>query len=111
MDKLNEASDNSVQGDPASKHIPQDGTGKHSSRDLSSNNPTDHSPGVIQLDPYLQDFAPALKSRYAKAQQWIKTINDTEGGLDKFSKGYERFGFTVAQDGTITYREWAPNAV
>lgn len=64
--------------------------------------------GVIKLDPYLEPFQGTIKSRYSKAQEWIKNINDHEGGLDKFSKGYEKFGFTVAQDGTITYREWAP---
>lgn len=31
-------------------------------------------------------------------------------GLDKFSKGYETMGFQVKNDGTITYREWAPAA-
>lgn len=31
-------------------------------------------------------------------------------GLDKFSKGYETMGFQVANDDTITYREWAPAA-
>lgn len=68
-------------------------------------------PGVVQLDPYLEPFAPALRSRYAKATKWIQTIDQTEGGLEKFSRGYERFGFNVASDGTITYREWAPNAM
>lgn len=67
--------------------------------------------GVVALDPWLEPYKPALRSRFSKAQQWIQTINDTEGGLDKFSRGYERFGFLVAPDGTITYREWAPNAL
>lgn len=34
----------------------------------------------------------------------------TEGSLDAFSRGYERFGFTVTPEGGITYREWAPGA-
>ena len=66
---------------------------------------------MVQLDPYLEPYAPALKSRYSQARQWIQTIDDTEGGLETFSRGYEKFGFTVASDGTITYREWAPNAL
>lgn len=33
-----------------------------------------------------------------------------EGGYEKFSRGYERFGFQVEKDG-IAYQEWAPNAV
>ena len=44
--------------------------------------------------------------------KWVKTINDTEGGFDKFSKGYEKYGLNVKEDGSndIVYREWAPNA-
>ncbi|KAK3100930.1 alpha-1,4-glucan branching enzyme, partial [Teratosphaeriaceae sp. CCFEE 6253] len=66
---------------------------------------------IVTLDPYLDPYKPALRSRFTKAQQWLHTINETEGGLEKFSRGYERFGFTVAADHTITYREWAPNAL
>ena len=67
--------------------------------------------GVIQLDPWLSPFKDALRSRYSHAQRWIKTINDTEGGLEKFSRGFEKFGFVVQPNGDITYREWAPNAL
>ncbi len=66
---------------------------------------------MIALDPSLEPFAPSLKSRYTKAQQWLKTIEQHEGGLEKFSRGYEKFGFNVSPDNTITYREWAPNAL
>jgi hypothetical protein len=43
-------------------------------------------PGVVQLDPWLSPFKDALKHRFSKAQQWIKTIDETEGGLEKFSR-------------------------
>lgn len=110
MDAVNEKSANSVFAKPASNGVPNDGT------------------GIIQMDGYLEPFRDAIKSRYAKAQQWIKDIDSTEGGLEKFSrvrrapiiqsrtgltisKGYEKFGFTVSSNGDITYREWAPNAL
>lgn len=67
--------------------------------------------GVIQLDPWLTPFKEALRSRYARAQRWIKTIDETEGGLDNFSKGNLKFGFNVEDNGDIVYREWAPNAI
>lgn len=67
--------------------------------------------GVLQLDPWLEPFKDALRSRYSHAQKWIKTINETEGGLDKFSRGTEKFGFVVHGNGDVTYREWAPNAL
>lgn len=65
----------------------------------------------MQLDPWLSPFKDALRSRYSHAQEWMKTLNETEGGLDKFSKGYEKYGFVVHGNGNITYREWAPNAL
>ncbi|KIW99386.1 1,4-alpha-glucan-branching enzyme [Rhinocladiella mackenziei CBS 650.93] len=89
---LNQASENSVWAQPASAEVAPDGT------------------GVIQLDPWLSPYKDALKARFAKAQKWIKTIDETEGGLEKFSRGYEKFGFTFSSNGDITYREWAPNA-
>ena len=65
---------------------------------------------MIQLDPWLSPFKDALRSRYSHAQKWIKTIDETEGGLEKFSRGFERFGFNAQENGDIIYREWAPNA-
>ncbi|KJK83366.1 1,4-alpha-glucan-branching enzyme [Metarhizium anisopliae BRIP 53293] len=67
--------------------------------------------GVVKLDPGLDPFSEALKRRYGKSQDWINRIKATEGGLEKFSRGYEKFGLNASDDGTITYREWAPNAV
>lgn len=64
---LNSASANSTQSD-APGSVPNDGT------------------GIVQLDGYLEPFSGALKSRFSKAQQWIKTIDETEGGLEKFSR-------------------------
>ncbi|KAI9822880.1 MAG: alpha-1,4-glucan branching enzyme [Thelocarpon impressellum] len=90
---LNEASANSVMaGETGDGKVPADGT------------------GVVQLDPWLSPFKDALRSRYSHAQDWIKKINDTEGGLANFSRGFEKFGFNVHENGDITYREWAPNA-
>ncbi|KAL7928701.1 hypothetical protein V8C35DRAFT_325739 [Trichoderma chlorosporum] len=66
--------------------------------------------GVIQLDPWLAPFGGVLQRRYYKAQEWIKAINENEGGFDKFSKGTDIFGFNVDEKNNIIYREWAPNA-
>ncbi|EXA37542.1 1,4-alpha-glucan-branching enzyme [Fusarium oxysporum f. sp. raphani 54005] len=66
--------------------------------------------GVVKLDPWLEPFSEALRRRFSKTQDWIKTINDTEGGLEKFSRGAEKFGFNVDANNNIVYREWAPNA-
>jgi 1,4-alpha-glucan branching enzyme len=52
--------------------------------------------GVVKLDPYLSPFKDALKRRFSKTQNWIKKLQETEGGLDKFSKvGSSRLPFRV----------------
>lgn len=95
-------------GQTGGKKIPADGTGEFC---LCLCRLPMTVTGVIQLDPWLAPFKDALKSRYSHAQKWIKTINDTEGGLEKFSRGNEKYGFVVHGNGDITYREWAPNAL
>lgn len=92
-DKLNESSPDSVMAKPAGGQVANDGT------------------GIVQVDPWLEPYKGALRSRFAKTQNWIKTIDKHEGGLEKFSRGYEQFGFNVSPDGTILYREWAPFAL
>ena len=90
---VNQAVSNSLSDQPADSRIPRDGT------------------GILELDPWLGDHKDALKRRYAKAQDWIGQINAHEGGLEKFSRGFEKFGFNVQPNGDIVYREWAPNAL
>jgi 1,4-alpha-glucan branching enzyme len=64
---------------------------------------------ILELDPWLEPFFPGIKARYDLYEKWKSQIQQTEGSYDAFSKGYLKFGFNVAEDGTITYREWAPN--
>lgn len=42
--------------------------------------------GLIKLDPYLEPFEDALKRRYLRSKDWIKTIDEHEGGLERFSR-------------------------
>ncbi|TFY80909.1 hypothetical protein EWM64_g3102, partial [Hericium alpestre] len=65
---------------------------------------------VLQLDPWLEPFVPAIGHRYESFKKWKDAIFQHEGGYDAFTKGYEKFGLNVSGDGTVTYREWAPNA-
>lgn len=63
---------------------------------------------VLALDGYLKPEIPAIATRWKIYKTWKESIEKTEGGYDAFSRGYEKFGFNVASDGTVTYREWAP---
>lgn len=90
MDSLNEDSTNSVMNAGAANGMPNDGTGKCTNTQsiCSALTPS----GVIQLDPWLGPFKEPLKQRYSKAQEWIKTIDETEGGLEKFSRVRQAIG-------------------
>ncbi|KAL3898917.1 MAG: hypothetical protein SGCHY_002404 [Lobulomycetales sp.] len=51
-----------------------------------------------------------MEYRVQCADEWINKINDCEGGIDKFTRGYEQLGFNTTSEG-IRYREWAPAAI
>lgn len=105
---MNHESEDSVSGGTGGIKTTADGTGRNCPK---FSRPQLTISGVVQLDPWLSPFKDALRSRYSHAQKWIKTINDMEGGLEKFSRGHEQFGFNAHGNGDITYREWAPNAL
>lgn len=48
--------------------------------------------------------------RYGCFQALLKQIEAGEGGIEKFSRGYEKFGIHVNSDNSITCHEWAPLA-
>jgi hypothetical protein len=66
---------------------------------------------VLELDPWLEPFLGAIDQRYQLFKRWKDTIAETEGGYDKFTKGYLRFGLNAQPDNSVVYREWAPNAI
>ena len=65
---------------------------------------------VLDLDSWLEPFLPAITHRYQAFTKWKNTIQEYEGGYDSFTKGFLKFGLNVKEDGSIVYREWAPNA-
>lgn len=71
------------------------------------------SPGagqrIYEIDPLLKDHRAHLDYRYSQYKNMRDMIDKYEGGLDAFSRGYEKFGFTRSATG-VTYREWAPGA-
>ena len=66
---------------------------------------------ILELDPWLEPFVPAIANRYQSFIKWKNTIQEHEGGYDSFTKGYLKYGLNVNEDASLTYREWAPNAV
>uniref|UniRef100_A0ACD5Z545 Uncharacterized protein n=1 Tax=Avena sativa TaxID=4498 RepID=A0ACD5Z545_AVESA len=64
---------------------------------------------IYEIDPNLRDFKYHLEYRYSLYRRIRSDIDQHEGGMDAFSRGYEKFGFNRSAEG-ITYREWAPGA-
>lgn len=49
-------------------------------------------------------------ARYSLFYNRLKNIEESEGGLDKFTKSYKTFGVNQLADGGIYCKEWAPGA-
>nr|QNR00776.1 starch branching enzyme [Canna indica] len=64
---------------------------------------------IYEIDPSLKGHRSHLDNRYSQYKKMREMIDQHEGGLDAFSRGYEKFGFQHSANG-ITYREWAPGA-
>ncbi|KAJ0087820.1 hypothetical protein Patl1_32398 [Pistacia atlantica] len=64
---------------------------------------------IYEIDPTLTGFRQHLDYRYGQYKKMREDIDRYEGGLELFSRGYEKLGFTRSATG-ITYREWAPGA-
>ncbi|KAJ2718284.1 alpha-1,4-glucan branching enzyme [Coemansia sp. Benny D115] len=64
---------------------------------------------VIKSDGYLEPHREYFSQRFAHFKRWVRNIEANEGGIDKFSRGYEDFGLHVTPLG-VQYREWAPGA-
>ncbi|KAF8351637.1 glycoside hydrolase superfamily [Amanita rubescens] len=65
---------------------------------------------VLDVDPWLDQNVPAIIRRHDLYRQWKDKIDELEGGYEKFTKGYLKYGLNADETGQITYREWAPNA-
>ncbi|KAB1221286.1 1,4-alpha-glucan-branching enzyme 1, chloroplastic/amyloplastic [Morella rubra] len=64
---------------------------------------------IYKIDPLLNSYREHLDYRYGQYKRIRDAIDKCEGGLEAFSRGYEKFGFTRSATG-IMYREWAPGA-
>ncbi|KAL7170397.1 hypothetical protein ACSBR2_035296 [Camellia fascicularis] len=64
---------------------------------------------IYEIDPLLRSHREHLDYRYAHYKKIREAIDKNEGGLEVFSRGYEKFGFTSSATG-VMYREWAPGA-
>lgn len=64
----------------------------------------------VQFTFFLAPFERDFQRRYALFYKRLKSIDDNEGGLNKFSKSYKSFGVNQFVDGGVYCKEWAPGA-
>ncbi|KAJ8427434.1 hypothetical protein Cgig2_005278 [Carnegiea gigantea] len=64
---------------------------------------------MYEIDPLLRNHSDHLDYRYGQYKRMREAIDKYEGGLEEFSCGYDKLGFSRSATG-ITYREWAPGA-
>lgn len=74
------------------KQSSQKGQNAHNDSSAIPNDGT----GIVLQDPYLEPFKDALRTRYSHAQKWLRTIDEKEGGLEKFSKVMPRASLLAA---------------
>ena len=70
--------------------------------------------GLIDLDPWLEPHAWALRDRYHRYQQIIKQFAPAGGLTGQVSQGHHYFGFNRGEHKGrpgVWYREWAPGAL
>ncbi|ONH96238.1 hypothetical protein PRUPE_7G115400 [Prunus persica] len=90
---------------------PLDGTVSTAKKNATQKSipPPGNGKKIYEIDPLLVGFRDHLDYRYGQYKRLREEIDKYEGGLEVFSRGYEKFGFTRSAEG-ITYREWAPGA-
>lgn len=82
------------------------------SQQTSTTTPQDNLPGAVKIDPWLMPYVDTIARRKAISEDWLKRLEEDEGGIIKFSEGYKKFGFQINEKtGDVVYREWAPNAI
>ncbi|GFR43347.1 hypothetical protein Agub_g4269 [Astrephomene gubernaculifera] len=67
----------------------------------------------FRWDPSLWNFAEHFRYRWRRLRELRAAIQDSEGGLDAFTRAYTRFGLNRGEHQGrrgIWYREWAPGA-
>lgn len=64
---------------------------------------------LLEIDPYLTPHKEEIERRYSVMKKFLNGINDHEGGIDRFTKSYERYGLKRVGNGVMC-REWCPAA-
>ena len=59
---------------------------------------------LYQGDEHLRHFESDILFRWGRFREWEKRIRESEGGLQKFARGYEDWGLVQRASGEITVK-------
>jgi len=65
---------------------------------------------LFQRDGYLLTHEREIRRRYGNYEDFLKRMDELEGGIEKMSRGFDYFGAHVEEDNTFVMRQWAPAA-
>lgn len=65
---------------------------------------------LLDRDPYLTDHKVEITRRFSVFQKYVTDIKNSEGGIEKFSLGHQKFGAQILNNNDIVWTEWAPAA-
>lgn len=65
---------------------------------------------LLDRDPYLNPYQYEMKRRYGLMLNFFEQFEKHEGGIDRFSTSYEKYGIHIQADNTVKCFEWAPGA-
>ena len=64
---------------------------------------------LYQIDGYLRTYEGEIKRRHSVLANLVESINEKEGGVERFASGYEKYGVQV-RNNSIYWLEWIPGA-
>ncbi|KAG5684753.1 hypothetical protein PVAND_013967 [Polypedilum vanderplanki] len=73
-------------------------------------NPVENIEQLFHDDPWLRPHEHEIRRRHGIVKDWLKRIDESEGGLDNFTQAYKYYGIHFQQDNSVIAREWAPGA-
>lgn len=66
---------------------------------------------LTNVDPWLEPYVEELDYRRSIADNWLAAFNKNDNGILNFADSYKKMGIHANPDNSITYIEYAPNAV
>ncbi|XP_063058388.1 1,4-alpha-glucan-branching enzyme [Engraulis encrasicolus] len=64
----------------------------------------------FHMEPSLRQFESDFHRRYWLFEERLRQVEDLEGDIESFTKGYQAYGVQRQPNNSLLFREWAPGA-